>query len=149
MPGDQRARATPDAPRSKGLRTLTLTGHCQSGRLRRSCITACIWQLPAPPAIASGEKAVASRQSLPEICLLEGLRAMKEQKGSVSTANRFTQMKRITGICVLLMVPSLAHSQAKQLVDLAVTCKESVGNSFIFQFKEAIRSSASYTLTPK
>ena len=57
-------------------------------------------------------------------------------------------MKRIAGICVLLIVPSLAHSQAKQLVDLAVSCKETVGNSFVFQFKEAIRSSASYTLTP-
>jgi hypothetical protein len=57
-------------------------------------------------------------------------------------------MKRIIGICVLLIVPGLAHSQAKQLVDIAVSCKESVGNSFVFQFKEAIRSSASYTLTP-
>ena len=59
------------------------------------------------------------------------------------------EVKRIIGICVLLIVPSLAHSQAKQLIDLAVTCKESVGNSFVFQFKEAIRSSASYTLTPR
>jgi hypothetical protein len=69
-------------------------------------------------------------------------------KGSMSNANRFMEMKRIIGICVLLIVPRLAHSQAKQLVDIAVTCKESVGNSFVFQFKEAIRSSASYTLTP-
>jgi len=61
----------------------------------------------------------------------------------------FMEMKRIIGICVLLIVPSLAHSQTRQLVDLAITCKESVGNSFVFQFKEAIRSSASYTLTPK
>ncbi len=74
---------------------------------------------------------------------------MKEQKGSMSNANRFMEMKRIIGICMLLIVPSLAHSQSKQLVDMAVTCKESVGNSFVFQFKEAIRSSASYTLTPK
>ena len=58
------------------------------------------------------------------------------------------EMKRIIVICVLLIVPGLAHSQTKQLVDLAVSCKESVGNSFVFQFKEAIRSSASYTLTP-
>ena len=58
------------------------------------------------------------------------------------------EMKRIIGICVLLIVPGLAHSQTRQLVDLAITCKESVGNSFVFQFKEAIRSSASYTLTP-
>lgn len=58
-------------------------------------------------------------------------------------------MKRIIGICVLLFAASLAHAQAKQLVDVAVTCKESVGTSFAFQFKEAIRSSASYTLTPK
>jgi hypothetical protein len=58
------------------------------------------------------------------------------------------EVKRIIGICMFLIVPSLAHSQAKQLVDIAVTCKESVGNSFVFQFKEAIRSSASYTLTP-
>src|SRR5215475_7445477 len=57
--------------------------------------------------------------------------------------------KRIIGIFVLLIVPGLAHSQAKQLVDMAVSCKESVGNSFVFQFKEAIRSSASYTLAPK
>src|SRR5262249_13733698 len=65
-------------------------------------------------------------------------------------ANHFIKiiLKRIAGICVLLIVPSLAHSQAKQLVDMAVSCKESVGNSFVFQFKEAIRSSASYTLTP-
>src|SRR5262249_48201519 len=60
----------------------------------------------------------------------------------------FMEMKKIIGICMLLIVPGLAHSQAKQLVDIAVTCKESVGNSFVFQFKEAIRSSASYTLTP-
>jgi hypothetical protein len=59
------------------------------------------------------------------------------------------EMKRIIGICVLLVAPRLAHSQTKQLVDIAVTCKESVGNSFVFQFKEAIRSSASYTLAPK
>src|SRR5215470_168940 len=58
------------------------------------------------------------------------------------------EMKRIIGICVLLIVPRLAHSQTKQLVDIADTCKESIGNSFVFQFKEAIRSSASYTLTP-
>lgn len=58
-------------------------------------------------------------------------------------------MKRIIGICVLLIIPLLAHSQAKQLVDIAVSCKESVGNSFVFQFKEAIRSSTSYTLTPR
>ena len=56
--------------------------------------------------------------------------------------------KTIIAICVLLIVPGLAHSQAKQLVDVAVTCKQSVGTSFVFQFKEAIRSSASYTLTP-
>jgi hypothetical protein len=56
-------------------------------------------------------------------------------------------MKKIIGMCVLLIVPSLARSQGKQLVDIAVTCKESIGNSFVFQFKEAIRSSASYTLT--
>jgi hypothetical protein len=61
---------------------------------------------------------------------------------------RTMETKRIIGICVLLIIPGLAHSQAKQLVDIAVTCKESVGNSFVFQFKEAIRSSASYTLTP-
>ena len=67
----------------------------------------------------------------------------------MSNANRFMEMKTIIGICVLLIVPSLAHSQAKQLVDMAVSCKESVGNSFVFQFKEAIRSSASYTLTPR
>jgi hypothetical protein len=79
---------------------------------------------------------------------LEGLWAMK-QKSSMSDPNRFMEMKRIIGLCVLLIIPSLAHSQAKQLVDLAVSCKESVGNSFVFQFKEAIRSSASYTLTPK
>jgi hypothetical protein len=70
-------------------------------------------------------------------------------KGSMSNANRFMEMKRIIGICVLLIAPRLAHSQGKQLVDIAVTCKESVGNSFAFQFKEAIRSSASYTLTPR
>ena len=70
---------------------------------------------------------------------------MKVQLGSVSNANRF---KKIIVICVLLLAPSLAHSQAKQLVDMAVSCKESVGNSFVFQFKEAIRTSASYTLTP-
>jgi hypothetical protein len=64
------------------------------------------------------------------------------------SANRFMEIKRIIGICVLLLIPNLAHSQAKQLVDLAVSCKESVGNSFVFQFKEAIRASASYTLTP-
>jgi hypothetical protein len=69
-------------------------------------------------------------------------------KRSMSKANRFMEIKRITGICLLLIVPGLAHSQAKQLVDIAVTCKESVGNSFVFQFKEAIRSSSSYTLTP-
>ena len=57
-------------------------------------------------------------------------------------------MKRILAIGVLLIASGLAHSQAKQLVDIAVSCKESVGNSFVFQFKEAIRSSASYTLTP-
>jgi hypothetical protein len=74
--------------------------------------------------------------------------ALRKSKGSMSNANRFVEMKRIIGICVLLIVPSLAHSQAKQLVDIAVTCKESIGNSFVFQFKEAIRSSASYTLTP-
>lgn len=79
---------------------------------------------------------------------LEGLCANEREKGSISNANRFMEMKRIIGICVLLMVPSLAQSQAKQLVDIAVTCKENVGNSFVFQFKEAIRSSASYTLTP-
>src|SRR5262245_60226952 len=79
----------------------------------------------------------------------EGLCAMKEQKGSMSNANRFMEMKGIIGICMLLIAPGLAHSQAKQLVDLAVSCKESVGNSFVFQFKEAIRSSASYTLTPR
>lgn len=62
-------------------------------------------------------------------------------------ANRFMEMNRIIGICVLLIIPGLAHSQAKQLVDISVTCKESIGNSFVFQFKEAIRSSASYTLT--
>jgi len=59
------------------------------------------------------------------------------------------EMKRIIGICLLLIVPALGHSQAKQLVDMAVSCKETVGNSFVFQFKEAIRSSASYTLAPK
>jgi hypothetical protein len=66
----------------------------------------------------------------------------------MSNVNRFIEIKRIIAICVLLIVPKLAHSQAKQLVDLAVSCKESVGNSFVFQFKEAIRASASYTLTP-
>jgi hypothetical protein len=66
----------------------------------------------------------------------------------MSNVNRFMKIKKIIGIFVLLIVPKLAHSQAKQLVDLAVSCKESVGNSFVFQFKEAIRSSASYTLTP-
>jgi hypothetical protein len=66
----------------------------------------------------------------------------------MSNVNRFMEVKRIIGICVLLIIPSLAHSQAKQLVDMAVSCKQSVGNSFVFQFKEAIRSSASYTLTP-
>jgi hypothetical protein len=73
---------------------------------------------------------------------------MKEQKGSMSNVNRFIDVKRIISICVLLIVPSLAHSQAKQLVDMAVSCKETVGNAFVFQFKEAIRASASYTLTP-
>lgn len=58
-------------------------------------------------------------------------------------------MKRITGICVLLILPVFAQAQSKQLVDIAVTCKGSVGNSFVFQFKEAIRSSASYTLTAR
>jgi len=58
------------------------------------------------------------------------------------------EIKRIIGICVFLIFPCLARAQAKQLVDIAVSCKESVGNSFVFQFKEAIRSSASYTLTP-
>jgi hypothetical protein len=67
----------------------------------------------------------------------------------MSNTNRFIEMKRIIGICVLLIVPSLAHAQAKQLIDVAVSCKESVGNSFVFQFKEAIRASASYTLTPR
>ena len=67
----------------------------------------------------------------------------------MSNVNRFIDMKRIISICVLLLVPSLAHSQAKQLVDMAVSCKETVGNAFVFQFKEAIRSSASYTLTPQ
>lgn len=66
----------------------------------------------------------------------------------MSNANRFMEMKRIIGICLLLIVPKLAHSQGKQLVDVAVSCKESVGNAFVFQFKEAIRASASYTLTP-
>src|SRR5215471_7080651 len=66
----------------------------------------------------------------------------------MSNANRFMEVKTIIGICIFLIFPSLAHSQAKQLVDIAVSCKESVGNSFAFQFKEAIRSSASYTLTP-
>src|SRR5215467_10394457 len=70
-------------------------------------------------------------------------------QGSMSTANRFMEMKRFIGICVLLIAPRLAHSQGKQLVDIAVTCKQAVGNSFAFQFKEAIRSSASYTLTPR
>jgi hypothetical protein len=74
---------------------------------------------------------------------------MKEQKGSTSNANCFMGMKKIIGICVLLILPSLAHSQAKQLVDVAVTCKETVGNAFVFQFKEAIRSSSSYTLAPR
>jgi hypothetical protein len=73
---------------------------------------------------------------------------MKEQEGSMSNVNRFIDVKRIISICVLLLVPSLAHSQAKQLVDMAVSCKETVGNAFVFQFKEAIRASASYTLTP-
>lgn len=63
-------------------------------------------------------------------------------------ANRFMEMKRIIVIGALLITPGLAHSQSKQLVDIAVSCKESVGTSFVFQFKEAIRSSASYTLTP-
>ena len=67
-------------------------------------------------------------------------------KGSMSNANSFT--KRIMSVCMLLMVPVVVHAQGKQLVDIAVTCKESIGNSFVFQFKEAIRSSASYTLTP-
>jgi len=70
--------------------------------------------------------------------------ALRQEKGGP-----FMEVKRIIGICVLLIIPGLAHSQSKQLVDLVVTCKESVGNSFVFQFKEAIRSSASYTLTPK
>jgi hypothetical protein len=59
------------------------------------------------------------------------------------------EIKRIVIICLLLIVPGLAHSQAKQLVDVAVSCKETVGNSFVFQFKEAIRASASYTLAAK
>jgi hypothetical protein len=66
----------------------------------------------------------------------------------MKNVNRFIGIKRIIGISLLLVVPNLAHSQTKQLVDLAVSCKESVGNSFVFQFKEAIRASASYTLTP-
>jgi hypothetical protein len=70
-------------------------------------------------------------------------------QGGMSIANRFMEMKRFIGICVLLIAPRLGHSQSKQLVDIAVTCKQAVGNSFAFQFKEAIRSSASYTLTPR
>jgi hypothetical protein len=86
-------------------------------------------------------------------CLEDGFRMMADCRGELYMDGLhgicFMEMKRIIGICVLLIVPSLAHSQAKQLVDLAVTCKESVGNSFVFQFKEAIRSSASYTLAAK
>ena len=67
----------------------------------------------------------------------------------MSNATRFMDTKRVIGMCVLFMAPSFAYSQAKQLVDIAVTCKASVGNSFVFQFKEAIRASSSYTLTPK
>ena len=67
----------------------------------------------------------------------------------MSNPNRFIEMKRIIIICMFLIIPSLAHSQTKQLVDLAVNCKESVGNSFVFEFKEAIRSSSSYTLIPR
>jgi hypothetical protein len=66
----------------------------------------------------------------------------------MSKANQFMEIIRAIGIvCALLIVPRLAYSQRKQLVDIADTCKESIGNSFVFQFKEAIRSSASYTLT--
>src|SRR5215472_12370214 len=108
-------------------------GHCQSGRLRRSFFTHLVCQSPAALDIASGKKSSGH----------------KKQKGSMNSANRLIEMKRIIGVCVLLIVPSVAHSQTKQLVDLAVSCKESVGNSFVFQFKEAIRSSSSYTLTPK
>lgn len=78
--------------------------------------------------------------------MVPGARARpRHSHGALSS---LVEMKTIIGICVLLILPSPAHSQAKQLVDVAVTCKESVGNSFVFQFKEAIRSSASYTLTP-
>lgn len=63
-------------------------------------------------------------------------------------ANRFMELRRIIVIFVLLIVPGLAHSQRKELVDLSVTCRGTVGNALAFQFKEAIRSSASYTLTP-
>jgi hypothetical protein len=79
----------------------------------------------------------------------------QEEKGGRLVFNRtnfgkrLSAMKKIISICLLLIIPNLAHSQAKQLVDIAVSCKETVGNSFVFQFKEAIRSSASYTLTPR
>lgn len=67
----------------------------------------------------------------------------------MSNPIRFMGINRIIGICLLLIVPSLARSQTKQLIDLEVQCRESVGNSFVFEFKEAVRSSSSYTLSPK
>lgn len=73
----------------------------------------------------------------------------RAKKGSMRNPNRFMEMKRIIGICVLLIFPSLSHAQAKQYVDLALKCDQTVGNTFVFQFKEAIRTSASYTLTPQ
>src|SRR5215471_3339487 len=74
---------------------------------------------------------------------------MHESWGCSRNRPRTTaRMKKMIGMFVFLIVPGLAHSQARQLVDIAVTCKESIGNAFVFQFKEAIRSSASYTLTP-
>ena len=92
-------------------------------------------QLPATLGMTRGEK--------------RGRRVMREQKSSMSNPIRFMGINRIIGICLLLIVPSLAHPQTKQLIDLAVQCRESVGNSFVFEFKEAIRSSSSYTLSPK
>ena len=72
----------------------------------------------------------------------------RARRAALRNPNRFMEMKRIIGICVVLIFPRVAHAQAKQLVDLAVKCDQTVGNTFVFQFKEAIRASASYTLTP-
>lgn len=58
-------------------------------------------------------------------------------------------MKIAAFVVLLLALPLVAQAQTKrELILITAECKDSVGSTVLFQFKEAVRMSVFYTLDP-